>query len=540
MKRPAGTSKRIGKVVTTLMLHGLQVPLARMRLSHCASLKCRMHCTWRRWTGKRASAKPWPIAVRDSLVELGPAFVKIGQILSVRSDLVPPELAEALKSLQSEVPPVDMAEVRTQIETDLGRPMDEVFKRFDETPRGSASIAQVHEAELMDGTRVAVKVKRPGIDEVVARDLKIIVWLASKVERHIRAAKNYRPVAGARELETYTLRELDFTNEGGVATEVGRYFADWDDVSVPKIHHASRNVLIMEFIDGTQIDDVETLEAQGVDCKALLDTALNATLAQIFDLGLFHADPHPGNLHVTSDGKLVLLDFGIFGRMDERLQRDCALLMWALVHGDVELASAFMLRMATLEPDARIPEFRRAVEARYSAWRGSSVSEYGFATLLFEEISLGASHGVVFPSDAVLLGKAMVTLEGVVLAVDPSMDISTKATPYMATIKDKLFSMGRIRDAVERSLPLWWGLLERLPTELAYRLDRQLEADNRAGARQRETTSALSRGLVSASLILGSTVLLAAGVHDAHTPLMVAGGGAMLLGTVTGLRRGRT
>jgi len=466
---------RIEQVVTAFLNHGLQVPLGRLRLTHCASWSCRAHCTIQRWMGRIPPETEWGVAVRETLIELGPAFVKLGQILSVRSDLVPAPLVEALRTLQSSVPPFSYEEVRERIQEETGAPVEAMFRRFTEEPLAAASIGQVHEAELLDGTRVAVKIKRPGIDEVVERDMDVLVWLADHAEKYSEAATRYRPGASARELREYTLRELDFRHESHVARRMAEHFADRPGVRVPTVYESTRGLLVMEFIDGVQIDDVEGMERMGVDRSALTHTALDAVLAQIFEFGLFHGDPHPGNLHVTAEGDLVFLDFGIFGELDERTQRLTALLMNAMVGGEIDRATGYLLRMARLRPDADPDAFRDAVGACYRRWQGSTVSEYGFAELIYDELSLGAQNGVIFPADMVLFGKAMLTIEGVILALDPELDLSKEAAPYMEALGKRMFSKERLEEACRRSAPLWWELAEALPTAIPMALDRLLE-----------------------------------------------------------------
>ncbi|MCB9685996.1 MAG: AarF/ABC1/UbiB kinase family protein [Alphaproteobacteria bacterium] len=525
--------RRLSEVVTTFMLEGLHVPAARMRITHCATLRCRAHCTWARWTGRRVSEHPWPVGVRMALTRLGPAFVKIGQILSVRTDLVPAELARELHSLQSDVPPVPFDQIRETVEREMGMPLDQAFARFDVEPLAAGSVAQVHVGELPTGEKVAVKVKRPQIDHIVDEDLEILVWLAERMERFLPAARPYRPVAAARELAEYTRRELDFRNEAQVGREVGRRFESWDGVRVPKVHHGSRDLIVMDFVEGFPMDDVEALERHGIDPHALMQRGLEAVLAQIFDFGLFHADPHPGNLHVTPTGEIVLLDFGIFGRVDDRMRRDCALLMWALGRGDVDLASYFLLRMARVEPGADVAAFREAVEARYRAWHGKSVAEYGFAKLVYEELTIGARYGLVFPSDTVLLGKALVTVEGVVLAVDPSMDLSKEADPYLNRLKEQLFSVDRLREGLERSLPIWWELAERLPLGAAELLERGVwPVPTPAEA----TAPGRDRTVVWAALVLVGGMCLVTALPPVVSGWSVPGAALVFFGMVGALR----
>lgn len=383
-----------------MMLAGLDAPLARWRLSHCATWRCRVHCTWRRWTGRQAPNRTWPIAARDALIGLGPAFVKIGQILSVRADLVPDELAQALRSLQSDVPAVSFEQARQVIADELEEPIDEFFTEIDEVPLAAGSIAQVHLATLPDGRRVAVKAKRPGIDHVVRLDLEVLRWLAQTAENRSAAARAFRPLAAAGELQRYTLRELDFRQEASVARRLRAHHASDERVRIPEIHYASDGLIVMEYIESFPADDRAAYGRLGLDPHDLLDIGIEAVIAEIFDLGLFHADPHPGNLHVTDAGELVLLDFGFFGELDDRTRRRCALAMWALVRGDIELASLHLVQIARLTPQSDVLGFRNAVEDKYRTWRKSKALDYGIGRLIFDSMSLAARHSLELPSDA--------------------------------------------------------------------------------------------------------------------------------------------
>ncbi|MFZ5479543.1 MAG: ABC1 kinase family protein [Myxococcota bacterium] len=533
MRRPPGSARRLREVVEAFMVEGLQVPLARMRVTSCASLACRVHCTWARWTGRRPTGMSWQVAVRDALVRLGPAFVKVGQILSVRADLVPRELASALRTLQSDVPPVPLDAVRPVIEAALKKPLDVSFRRFEERPLAAGSLAQVHVAELADGRRVAVKVKRPGTDARVREDLTILRWLAEELERRVPESHPYRPVAAAAELERYTLRELDFRNEARVSRDLRDAHAGDARVRIPEVHLATADVLVMEFVESFPLDDVAAIAEHGLDRRTLVRAGLDVVLAELFEFGLFHGDPHPGNLHVTPTGKIVLLDFGIHGRLDERVQRDCALLVWMLSRGDTDLASFYLLRLARLTDDADVDGFRRAIEARYAAWRGTTLAEYGFARLLYEELTLGASHGVILPSELLLLAKALVTVEGVARALEPDLDVAREVRPYLERVHARFFSVERLRDGLVRALPLWWDVAERLPAEVAERLDRSLTM---RGERAAPSAPPLAPALVAAAMILaGAGLLAAAGDPEPHHRAIV-GALALLAGLVAGLR----
>lgn len=479
---------RMTQILAVFWRHGLGHALVRAHLTEGAEDGLVLRPPWwSRWLPRVPPETTWAHAVKDALVELGPAFVKAGQILSVRSDLVPESLGEALHSLQSDVPPLPFAEVRPAVEAALGFPLEEAFTRFDPAPLAAASIAQVHLATLADGTDVAVKVKRPGIDAVFERDLEILLWLAARLERHLPSMRPYRPLAAVRELVVYTRRELDFRAEGSVATRLGAHFVEWPDVVIPRIHHQSHDLLVMDFVPGFPIDDAVALDAHGIDRRALVRTAVSCILEQILMLGLFHADPHPGNLHVTPDGRLALLDFGIFGELDEDTRRDAGLSLLMLAEGQFELAGRYLLRLAMLEAHADPRGYRRALAQLYRAWRGATVREYGFARLVYDIVSLGARHGVVYPPEVLLYVKAMTTLEGVTMRMAPEMNLADEARPYLQGLEERLHDRRRVARALDRAWPIWLDMAERLPFTAAAWLDRQWEDPPHLVLHQRET-----------------------------------------------------
>lgn len=479
-------ARRVLTILGVVWRHGLGHALVRAHFADCDEAGCTAGPWWARLMPRVPPEASWPEAVKDALIELGPAFVKVGQIASVRGDLVPASLGSALHALQSEVPPLPFAQVRPAVEVALGAPLEAAFLRFDPVPLAAASIAQVHVATLKDGTEVAVKVKRTGIDAVFERDLEILTLIADWLERHVKRTRPFRPVAAVEELVTYTRRELDFRLEGEVATRLGAHFAGWNDVVIPRIHHASRDLLLMDFVAGYPIDDGPALEACRIDRRALMRTAVNCTLEQILMLGLFHADPHPGNLHFTPDGQLVLLDFGIFGELDEGTRRDAGLSLLMLAEGQFELAGRYLLRLAMLEPTADTRAYRRALAQLYRAWRHATVGEYGFARLTYDIVQLGAKHGVIYPPEVILYVKAMTTLEGVSMRMVPAMNLAEEARPYLACMESRLQDRHRLFKAVERAWPVWLDMAERLPFSAAGWLDRQWEEPPGPGLRQRE------------------------------------------------------
>lgn len=454
---------RLRQVIGTLMRHGFEQPLARMGIASEGSWAVRARLVWQRGFQAAGETREWTTALRDALIELGPAYVKIGQILSVRSDLIPAELAEALKALRSHVPPTPFTGVRALVEAELGGALSTVFSEFEEEPMAAGSIAQVYRARLNDGTPVAVKVKRPGIDAQVIEDLEVLVWLAELSERYLPEARRYRPVASAREVQLYTERELDFRIEGGVVQRLQACYADWPDVVLPRIHRLSRNMVVMDFVTCFAIDDVAALDRYGIDREKLLKTATEAILAQVFKFGLFHGDPHPGNLQVSPEGRLVFLDFGIYGELPDKLRFNSMQSMTYLVQGDIDLAIRYILKTVPNSDEADLVGFQRALSERYRAWLGANTAQYGFAQLFYEEIALGARHGLTFPTEAILMAKALLTLEGVVLALCPQFDLAREAGPFLNRLKWQAFSRKRLEHELARVLPLWLDHAEHLP-----------------------------------------------------------------------------
>ena len=465
------------EVITTLMSAGLDAPIARLRLSHCGTLSCRAHCTWERWRGRASVESAWPDALRDALVELGPAFVKIGQVFSVRADLVPPKLAVALRSLQSDVPGVDPEDILGVAADELDQPLEEFFGAVDRSPLAVGSIAQVHRATLKDGREVVLKVKRPGLERIVRLDLEVLRWLAGAAERRSRVARGYRLVAAAEELRHYTLRELDFRQEAMAARRLRVHHASDERVRIPEIHYASESLIVMEYIESFEADARATYALHGLEPRDLLHVGIEAVISEIFELGVFHADPHPGNLHVTSAGELVLLDFGIFGELDEQTRRRCALTMWALVRGDVELAALHLVQLAQTSAQSDVVGFRNAVQEKYVTWRKSKALDYGLGRLVFDSMTLAARYGLDLPSDTILVGKALTTVEGLILWVDPEVDLNAELQPHLTAVATQLFDPRVLIDELIRSLPAWWHVLERIPSGLALALDRSLTAD---------------------------------------------------------------
>ncbi|MCB0361278.1 MAG: AarF/ABC1/UbiB kinase family protein [Bdellovibrionales bacterium] len=412
-----------------------------------------------------------------------------------------------------------------------------MFKSFETTPLAAGSIAQVYRGVWHDGSNVVVKIKRPEIDKKITDDLEILVWLAESMELHLPKARKYHPSIAAKELLRYTNKELDFSNEAQVAQLIGNIFESSDDILVPKIFLHTRNMIVMEYIDSFPLDDIEKIKAHNIDVENLVRSGLFAMLKQIFDVGYFHGDPHPGNLHVTPDGKIVFLDFGIFGQLDEKMRRYGALVLLEVTKGNMALMSHFLLQMADIEEGANIREFVRKVSDAYHTWRMSTIGEYGFGKLVFQMFTLGAQHGVRFPPDLVLYSKAMLTIEGVALALAPGLNLANESAPYFEKLKNQLFSFERLKDQVVDSIPIWFDLMERLPVGLAFGFDHLLSQSSISTVSDKHVKKTQSGFLTSKSifgigLLLSGSILISGNEGLGHSVPLLIGYGFISLGFI--------
>ena len=433
---------RASEIATVLFSSGFGWLVEAGGLQACVSPRCRLHCAlgFEQCPHHVAMDSPLPERLRAVLERLGPTFVKAGQMLALRPDYIPLPYAEALRTLHDAVPPFPGEQAERIIARELGAPLAHLFAEFEHEPLAAASLAQVHRALLPDGRSVAVKVQRPGVGEQVERDLALLARLARRLEHRHPQAIAFRPSEAVDELAAYTRRELDFRREARTAERLRSLFADDDQIVIPAIdrERTAARVLTMEFVAGHRPAHADELEARGLDPQALLQAGARAMLEQVFEHGLFHADPHPGNLLLLPGNRICFLDFGLFGRLGIRERRRMAFVFWALVEGDYEAVGEQLLRVATLRPSADPAGFRAAAADLVEEWFGRPAGEFSIARLLLGQLALGAHHGIVFPRELMLLARALVNLEATATTMDPTLTLEQLTRPLLPELRQTL------------------------------------------------------------------------------------------------------
>ncbi len=368
-----------------------------------------------------------PERVKRVFEDLGPTFVKMGQILSTRPDLLPPAYLDEFKKLQDDVSGLPFEDMRAVAEADLGKPLAEVFAEVDETPLAAASIGQVHRVVLQDGTAAVVKIQRPGIEQTIRQDLSILRSFA-QLAKASGLLGTLDPVAIVTEFERSILRELDYVVEGHTTEEFQKQHADDEGIVIPSVHWdtSSKRVLTLDYVDGIKVSEIDRLRASGQDLPAVAAKLVETVLHQIFVHGLFHADPHPGNLLVLEDGRLGVIDFGMSGRFDRYIRKALVDIVGDLVERDYRKLADHLLAHELIGYEADL----RAVRADLrDLFRSASSGE--MAEQMETLIQFIVSHQVAFPPDLFFLDKVFGTLDGAIKTLDPKLTLQNMARTFL-------------------------------------------------------------------------------------------------------------
>ncbi|MBW2063404.1 MAG: AarF/ABC1/UbiB kinase family protein [Deltaproteobacteria bacterium] len=496
--------------------------------------------------------------VRMALEELGPTFIKMGQFLSTRPDLLPVEFIKELEKLQDHVPPVEKGEEEKIIEMELGAPVKDIFMDFDETPLASASIGQVHFARLMDGDEVVVKVQRPNVRKTIEVDLEIMLHIATLVERHLKAAEIHRPTRLLEEFARTIEKELDYTFEAAHVERFAIQFMGDPTIYVPKIYRetTTRRILTMEYIKGIKASDIDRLVQEGLDTREIARRGFDLILKQIFLHGFFHADPHPGNIFILPNNVICYLDFGMMGRISRKTRENFADLVMGIVRRDEVKATDSFLRLTTSrdEPDREVLERDMADFIDRHFYR--PLKDLDLMKILHQLLEIGARHKLIIPPDLFLMIKALGNAEGLGRKLDPNFDATSQAAPFIKRVQMERLHPGRIgSDLLDSGLDFLHLLME-IPGEVRdilrqARLGKiKLEFEHRGLEPMLSTHDRISNRLafaiVLASLIIGSSLIVLSDIPPKWHGIPLIGLIGFLIAGVMGfwllitiLRRGR-
>jgi len=461
--------------------------------------------------------------MRLALEELGPTFVKFGQIMSTRTELLPPELIDQLKKLQDHANPLPFSEVRAVIEKSCHNfnECENWFWKVDEMPVASASIAQVHSAILKDGTRVALKVQRPGIREIIETDLSILRSLAERVETVFPETRVYNPVGMVDDFAHQIVKELDFTRDARNADRMRRNFHNVPGIRFPKIYweYSSTYMMVMEFVEGVRIDDREAIVTMGLDPHQIGVRGFHAYLKMIFEDGFFHGDPHPGNLLVTKEGDIVFLDFGIVGILRPEKRQGFINLLFALVNDDVELMLRSLEGFGIVINESDRESLRDDLYVLMHDFGGSDeLSQYNFRLVVTELTEAMRRYRLKVPMNLMLLLKVFMMVLDIGVRLDPKFNFGKEVTPYLTKLVDarnlsaayvKRASISLLEGAdalfdMPRNLNL---MLRRLSTG-TFTLKMEETNIEKIQMALDKVSDKIMIGLVVASLVVGSSLIL--------------------------------
>lgn len=526
--------KRLNQIVATFGKYGLAPWLSNVKADW---LQKHFQAT----DGQQISALNQGARMREAFTELGTTFIKLGQILSTRPDLVGPEITDELEKLQSGTPADPPDVVRQILETELGAAPEELFLEFDDCAAASASIGQVHFARLKDGSEVVVKVQHPGIEGKIRSDLEILKRLAELAEKYSGQARQYRPTDTIEEFSRTLMAELDFSRERKNLEKFANNFADDPMVVIPRPYAelSTIRVLTMDRLDGVSLSKSEKLIANGLDLGDLARRGANIFLEMIFRDGLYHADPHPGNIFALENSALGLLDFGMVGRIDDQLREQFENLMLAMAQKDTQSICDTICELGAVPRELNPDDLRREIGDFLAEYATQNLDELDVGGALNRMMEIIRNFNIVMPSRVSLLIKVLVMLEGTARGLNPKFSLAEVLSPYQAKIVRRRLDPERLFRKAKRSAQDWTRLAEMAPREVADILQQIKRGQFDVNLEHRKLDSVTNRlvlGVLTAALFVGSAMVLSSSVPPLIQGVSVVGAVGCLFSLSMGFR----
>jgi ubiquinone biosynthesis protein len=458
--------------------------------------------------------------IRMVFEELGPTFIKMGQVLSSRPDLIPVALLNELAKLQDHVPPFEFEQVKAIIASEFGRPHDKVFKSMEETPFASASIGQVHRARISSNDQIAVKIQRPGIRKTIETDLEIMLHIASIMENNIEEAAFFKPVKIVEEFAKTLEKELDYSIEASSMEQMAEQFKNDKTIYIPKVYAAesSQRVLAMEYIHGIKADDLSAIKKAGLDKKLITRRGADFIMKQVFEHGFFHADPHPGNIFIMEKNCIAPIDFGMTGFVDQITREVFVDLIHSIATNNFKLTARLLCELAEYEIQPDLTKLEKDVSLFVSMHLLKTLKDIKTAKMMTRFLELCTNHKLKIPPDFFLMMKAFISIEGLAKKLDPDFDMISHAVPYVAAAKYRKFKPSRMVKDFMGIARESYKLLQLFPTDvieimrlaksgkLSFNL--KIEGFDRMLNTQDQTSNRIAFSIIIAALILGSAMLI--------------------------------
>ncbi|MBI1920925.1 MAG: phosphotransferase [Geobacter sp.] len=516
LNRNIRSSRRYLHIARVLFKYGFDQLLEYLNLAHLAA---RGRKFLRRAAPAVASLSA-PERMRMAFEELGPTFVKLGQILSTRPDVIPGEYVREFSKLQDMVPSVPFGEVRAQILKELGGEPERFFSWIDPVSVAAASIAQVHRARLAGGEEVVIKVRRPGVVELVETDIDALMALAMLAERHLPGSDIYDPIGLVKEFARTIRREMDLAREGHTIERFAGNFSGDATMYFPTVYWnaTSQGILTLEYIDGIKVSDLAALDRAGLDRQLIARRGADAFLRMVLDHGFFHGDPHPGNVYILPDNVVCLLDYGMVGRVDPQMKELLANVLLAIVRRDADELISVLIYSGEITDNLKVRALRHDLTELLDDYYEIPLKDISVGKLLLEFVEIVTTYQIRFPPDMVLLAKALVAIEGMGRALDPSFDMVAHLRPFMEEAVKERTSPAYLLKELGSSVASYANFTKNLPRELKEILNRinrnkfKIDLEHRGLDRfireMDKSSNRLSSSLIITALIVGSSLVM--------------------------------